>query len=128
MSASTPPASRIRTLERSWTSSICQTIIADSAEPKSIEELYRLGHNVKPARKGPDSIRQGIDIMRRHKLLVTAESTHLQKELRAYRWEQDKNGRNLNRPVDKDNHGIDAVRYVCLNLLTTSRSGSYFLA
>ena len=105
-----------------------QTIIADSAEPKSIEELFRLGHNVKPARKGPDSVRQGIDIMRRHKLLVTAESTNLQKELRAYRWEQDKNGRNLNRPVDKDNHGIDAVRYVCLNLLTTSRSGSYFLA
>jgi phage terminase large subunit len=105
-----------------------ETIIADSAEPKSIEELFRLGHNVKPARKGPDSIRQGIDIMRRHKLLVTAESTQLQKELRAYRWEQDKNGRNLNRPVDKDNHGIDAVRYVCLNLLTTSRSGSYFLA
>ena len=92
-----------------------ETIIADSAEPKSIEELFRLGHNVKPARKGPDSIRQGIDIMRRHKLLVTAESTNLQKELRAYRWEQDKNGRNLNRPVDKDNHGIDAVRYVCLN-------------
>ena len=105
-----------------------QTIIADSAEPKSIEELFRLGHNVKPARKGPDSVRQGIDIMRRHKLLVTPESTNLQKELRAYRWEQDKNGRNLNRPVDKDNHGIDAVRYVCLNLLTTSRSGSYFLA
>ena len=105
-----------------------ETIIADSAEPKSIEELFRLGHNVKPARKGPDSVRQGIDIMRRHKLLVTADSTHLQKELRAYRWEQDKNGRNLNRPVDKDNHGIDAVRYVCLNLLTTSRSGSYFLA
>ena len=105
-----------------------ETIIADSAEPKSIEELFRLGHNVKPARKGPDSIRQGIDIMRRHKLLVTADSTQLQKELRAYRWEQDKNGRNLNRPVDKDNHGIDAVRYVCLNLLTTSRSGSYFLA
>ena len=105
-----------------------ETIIADSAEPKSIEELFRLGHNVKPARKGPDSVRQGIDIMRRHKLLVTADSTNLQKELRAYRWEQDKNGRNLNRPVDKDNHGIDAVRYVCLNLLTTSRSGSYFLA
>ena len=105
-----------------------ETIIADSAEPKSIEELFRLGHNVKPARKGPDSIRQGIDIMRRHKLLVTADSTQLQKELRAYRWEQDKNGRNLNRPVDKDNHGIDAVRYVCLNLLTTNRSGKYFLS
>ena len=79
-------------------------------------------------RERHDSIRQGIDIMRRHKLLVTAESTHLQKELRAYRWEQDKNGRNLNRPVDKDNHGIDAVRYVCLNLLTTNRSGKYFIA
>jgi phage terminase large subunit len=59
---------------------------------------------------------------------VTAESTNLQKELRAYRWEQDKNGRNLNRPVDKDNHGIDAVRYVCLNLLTTHRRGVYHLA
>ena len=103
-------------------------IIADSAEPKSIEEIFRLGHNIKPAKKGPDSIRQGIDIMRRKKILVTRSSTNLQKEMRAYRWEQDKNLRNLNRPMDKDNHGIDAVRYVCLNLLSTNRSGKYYLS
>ena len=55
-------------------------VIADSAEPKSIEEPRREGFNVKPARKGPDSVRQGIDIMRRRKLHIHADSVDLHKE------------------------------------------------
>jgi phage terminase large subunit len=59
-------------------------IICDSAEPKSIEELHRFGHNVKPSKKGPDSIRLGIDIMKRHKLYILADSLNAQKEFRNY--------------------------------------------
>ena len=52
-------------------------IVADSADPKSIEELRRVGYAVKPAMKGPDSIRNGIDILKRYKLFVTKESHNL---------------------------------------------------
>ena len=103
-------------------------IICDSAEPKSIEELHRLGHNVKPSKKGPDSIRLGIDIMKRHKLFVLKDSLNAQKEFRNYRWEVDRNGVQLNKPIDHTNHIIDAVRYVCINRIGTSYSGKYFIA
>ena len=103
-------------------------IICDSAEPKSIEELHRLGHNVKPAKKGPDSIRLGIDVMKRHKLVLLSDSFNAQKEFRNYRWEQDKNGVNLGKPKDHKNHIIDAVRYVCLNRIATSYSGKYYIS
>ena len=103
-------------------------IIADSAEPKSLEEMHRLGWNIKPSKKGPDSVRQGIDIMKRHKLHIVQGSNNLIKEMRNYKWQTDKNGRNINRPVDTFNHAIDAVRYVCLNQLTTSHSGKYYIS
>ena len=48
--------------------------------------------------------------------------------MRNYKWQTDKNGRNINRPVDTFNHAIDAVRYVCLNQLTTSHSGKYYIS
>ena len=102
------------------------TVIADSAEPKSIEELHREGFNVKPAKKGADSVRVGIDIMRRRKLFVHAESMDTQKEFRNYKWKTDKDGRMLPVPIDMHNHAIDAVRYVCLNKLST-RTGQYFI-
>ena len=105
-----------------------ELIIADSAEPKSLEELHRLGWNIKPSRKGPDSVRQGIDIMKRHRLHIVGDSPNLTKELRNYKWQTDKNGRNINRPVDTFNHAVDAIRYVCLNKLTTSHSGKYYIS
>lgn len=105
-----------------------ELIIADSAEPKSLEEMHRLGWNIKPSKKGPDSVRQGIDIMKRHKLHIVQGSSNLIKEMRNYKWQTDKNGRNINRPVDTFNHAIDAVRYVCLNQLTTSHSGKYYIS
>lgn len=101
-------------------------IIADSAEPKSIDEVHREGFNVKPARKGPDSIRLGIDAMRRYKLHVHVDSLNVQKEFRNYKWKTDKDGRMLNVPRDQFNHAVDAVRYVCLNKLTQKR-GTYYL-
>ncbi len=100
-------------------------IVADSAEPKSIEELSRFGFRVKPAMKGPDSIRNGIDILKRHRLYVTKGSTNLITELNRYKWSKDSSGNLLNRPVDIWNHGLDAVRYVALNMLKKSNQGKY---
>lgn len=101
-------------------------IVADSAEPKSIDEIHRHGFNIKPAKKGPDSVRIGIDAMRRMKLHVHEASLNVQKEFRNYKWQTDRNLRVLNTPVDDWNHAIDAVRYVCLNQLL-KRSGQYFV-
>lgn len=98
-------------------------IIADSAEPKSIEELFREGWNIHPARKGQDSIRAGIDLMKRYKLYISKNSVNLQKELNQYRWKADKNGDLLRppAPIDYMNHAIDAIRYVCLNKLAPKK-------
>jgi phage terminase large subunit len=98
-------------------------IIADSAEPKSIEELYRLGLNIYPAEKGADSVRNSIDIIKRFKLNITNGSHNLIKELRSYKWLEDKNGYATNKPVDYMNHCIDAFRYGALNRLGELNKG-----
>ena len=86
-------------------------IIADSAEPKSIEEIYRAGFNVKPSVKGADSIRAGIDRIKQYNIHITKRSTNLIKEFRNYTWVTDKEGKPTNKPIDGFNHGIDAIRY-----------------
>jgi phage terminase large subunit len=86
-------------------------VIADSAEPKSIEEIYRHGINIRGAVKGKDSIMYGIDIMKEYPLRVTKRSTNLIKELRNYNWQKDKEGKKINKPIDMFNHAIDAARY-----------------
>ena len=101
-------------------------IICDSAEPKSITELYRLNLNVKAAKKGA-GIHLGIDIMRRYKLNITKDSTNAIKEFRTYKWATDKNGDVLNTPVKINDHLIDAVRYLCLNKLAINHSGKYYI-
>jgi len=98
-------------------------VIGDSAEPKSIEELYRLGLNIYGAEKGADSIRASIDILKRFKLNITGDSVNLLKELRSYKWAEDKNGVQLNKPVDYMNHLIDALRYLALNKLGELNQG-----
>jgi phage terminase large subunit len=92
-------------------------IVADSAEPKSIEELKRLGWYVTGAKKGADSIKNSIDILKRFNLNVTRRSTNLLNELGAYKWKTGQNGKALNEPVDSCNHLIDPLRYVALNKL-----------
>jgi phage terminase large subunit len=98
-------------------------IYADSAEPKSIEEIYRMGWNVKPTIKG--SINIGIDIIRRYKLIATESSFNLIKELRNYKYIEDKNGLLTNRPVDNFNHALDALRYSVVNKISKSHLGRY---
>ena len=89
-------------------------IIADSAEPKSIQEIHDAGFNIKPAKKGPDSIRAGIDKLQSKNIFVTKRSVNLIKELRNYCWLEDKDGKPTNKPVDTYNHCIDALRYAVL--------------
>jgi phage terminase large subunit len=100
-------------------------IYADSSEPKSIEELYRYGWNIKPATKGQGSINIGIDMMKRYRINVTKNSTNMIKEFRNYKWQQDKNGVILNAPVDMFNHTIDAVRYGLYDKLSRPNYGKY---
>ncbi len=100
-------------------------ILADSAEPKSIEELHRFGWNIKPTAKGQDSINAGIDILKRHKIFATSRSNNLIKELQNYKWTEDKNGNLLNKPIDVMNHALDASRYAVYNKLSKPNYGRY---
>jgi phage terminase large subunit len=100
-------------------------IIADSAEPKSIAELSAYGWQIEGAKKGPDSIRQSINTLKRYKLNVTQRSSNLKKELNGYKWKQNKDGKLDNEPVDFLNHAIDALRYASLNILDNPMSGRY---
>lgn len=98
-------------------------IIADSAEPKSIEELRNAGLWVIPTVKGKDSIMVGIDILHRYKWNVTRRSIGLIEELQSYKWKKDRDGKKTNIPIDKYNHAIDATRYFALMRLNVKRLG-----
>jgi len=104
-----------------------EEIIADSAEPKSIQEIYNQRFNIKGAKKGKDSIKSSIDILKRYTINITRCSVNLNKELLSYKWSEDKEGKQLNVPVDFNNHLIDALRYVALNKLANTNSGVYSL-
>ena len=92
-------------------------IIADSAEPKSIEELRRLGWRITGVKKGADSVKNSIDILKRYRLNITRSSINLRNELGRYKWRVDHSGRTLNEPIDSWNHLIDPLRYIALNKL-----------
>jgi phage terminase large subunit len=107
--------------------SLSKPIIADSAEPKSIEELYRSGYrNIKGALKGKDSIRNSIDILRRYKINYVVGDT-LANEFKTYKYVTDKNGHMTETPIDMNNHAVDALRYFALNQLPISNKGIYRL-
>jgi phage terminase large subunit len=99
-------------------------IVADSAEPKSIEEIRRMGWRIEGANKGKDSILNGIDILKRFRFNVTSRSANLIKELNAYKWKE-KDGNATNVPIDSFNHGMDALRYFALNKLAEKNVGKY---
>ena len=103
-------------------------VYADSSEPKSIEEIKRYGITIKGVTKGKDSINYGIDVMQRNEYLVTSNSVNLIKELRAYCWDTDKAGTRLNKPIDTNNHAIDALRYHEMETLgMNSNYGKYHI-
>jgi phage terminase large subunit len=105
-------------------------IWGDSAEGRLIEEIYRAGYNIKPVRKGKDSIKMGIDIMHQHKLHILKSSVNIVREFSEYVWTVNKNGDFENIPVDYSNHAIDAIRYVCMEQLNQKKiqAGKYAIS
>lgn len=87
-------------------------VVADSAEPKSIDEIRGYNQPCLASIKGPDSISNGIQRIKQFNLMVDYGSSNMIKELQSYKWAEDKNGQLLNKPVDFQNHLIDALRYI----------------
>ena len=104
---------------------IDQTIYADSAEPRIIEELRRMGWSIRPSLKGKDSINAGIDLLKRYKLHIHKDSTNAIQEFRNYKWKEDRTGKLTNTPEDKNNHITDAVRYATYSILSKPNFGRY---
>ena len=87
------------------------SIICDSSEPDRIVEFRRAGFNAEPAKKGPDSIRHGLDWLRRMKIHVHPRCVHTIRELQGYKYRETRDGTILDEPVDMNNHLMDALRY-----------------
>ena len=98
-----------------------EVLTCDSAEPKSIQELNNFGINAVPAVKGPDSLEFGIKWMQRQKIFVDPRCVNLILELKKYKYQEDRNGRVLPKPVDRDNHWIDATRYALESVMLETK-------
>lgn len=85
--------------------------VADSAEPKSIDELKMYGVTVVASDKGQGSVNQGIALVQDQPIWVTKRSLNIWREYRNYLWERDKEGRILNKPEHGFNHALDGIRY-----------------
>jgi len=92
-------------------------VIADSAEPKSIEDLKQFDLMVMPAVKGADSIKRGIDKVKQLRISITARSKNIITEYENYAWLEDKEGKGLNVPKPGYDHAMDALRYAFESLV-----------
>lgn len=94
-------------------------VVADSAEPKSIDEIAGYGISIVPAQKGKDSVRNGIQLVQAQRCSMTKRSTNLIKEYRNYLWATDRNGKFLtpNEPEGGNDHALDAVRYALSSMV-----------
>lgn len=97
-------------------------VIADNAEGRLIEELKRMGINIKPCVKGAGSIGAGIKLIQDYQLVVTPSSTNIVKELNNYTWSDKKS----DTPVDMYNHTLDSIRYYVSHILKAP-SGVYHM-
>lgn len=88
-----------------------EKITGDSAEPKSIDELKGYGLRIKGAKKGKDSILNGIQWIQDLKIIIHPRCNNFLTEISNYQWDKDKFGKALNRPIDDFNHLLDAMRY-----------------
>lgn len=89
-------------------------IVADSAEPKSNNRLRTLGiRSLIGARKGKDSVRNGIDFLQGFEIIIDPRCRNFIKEISNYAWDEDKYGNKVNVPIDDFNHLMDAMRYAC---------------
>lgn len=95
-------------------------VIADSAEPKSIDEIAQFGISILPATKGQGSRRQGISKVQDQQVSVTKRSVNLLREYRNYLWATDKEGNTINEPQEYLDHCMDAIRYAITSLSPTT--------
>jgi phage terminase large subunit len=91
--------------------------IADSAEPKSIDHIASMGVQIIGSKKGPDSVRNGIQVVQAQRISVTKRSTNIIREYRNYLWKTDKDGRILNEPEHEFSHSMDGIRYAINDLV-----------
>lgn len=89
-------------------------IISESADPRMIQEIKNAGINAIPVDKYQGSVKAGITKMLEYRFCITRRSTNIIKEFRNYTYQQDKEGKWLNMPIDAFNHAIDAIRYIFL--------------
>ena len=92
-------------------------VVADSSEPKSIDEIYSYGINIIGANKGRGSVSQGIQFIQDQKVSVTKRSVNIIKEYRNYMFMTDKSGKVINQPEDIYNHAMDAIRYAITSII-----------
>jgi phage terminase large subunit len=97
-------------------------IIADSAEPRLIDEIAKAGINIQKTNKRPGSVKEGITIMHDYKIIIDSESTNIVKEFNNYKWLENGN------PIDKWNHYIDSIRYsvMYMRLVGMTQQSWYF--
>jgi len=98
----------------------CQ-VVCDSAEPKSIEELRRLGSRTVATKKGKDSVVFGIGLLQEYRLKITKRSKNIINELNNYLWKVSKTGEVTNQPIDDYNHALDALRYLVVMKLNKGK-------
>lgn len=89
-------------------------VISESADPRLIKEISNAGITITPVEKYPGSIEAGINKMLEYKICITRKSYNAIREFKNYTYEQNKEGKWLNKPIDAFNHIIDAVRYVIM--------------
>lgn len=92
-------------------------IVADSAEPKSIDEIKMYGLTILPAVKGSGSVQTGIQFVQAQRVSITKRSTNIIKEYQRYLWKLDKDGKIINEPEHTYSHSMDAIRYPMTSLL-----------
>ena len=102
-------------------------VIADSAEPKSIDEIMGYGINIQPALKGQGSVNKGIQFVQDQRISVTKRSLNIIKEYRNYLWQVDRNGKTINVPESGFDHSMDAIRYALDTYNTAIEGGSIWI-
>jgi phage terminase large subunit len=98
--------------------------VADSAEPKSIDEIKSYGITIVGAEKGKDSVNHGVQIMQDQQISVTKRSTNIWREYMNYLWDKDKTGSILNKPEKGFDHALDGIRYFMSRLLAKQQDTS----
>jgi phage terminase large subunit len=116
------PMDELPELIRSVVESDFDLIHADASQPGTIEFLQRRRLNVHPAKKGPGSVKSGINFMQGYAIIIDPRCEQMREEARLYSWMTDRlTGRALSTPVDANNHGWDACRYALEDFITDAR-------